>query len=597
MIRILSMVLACAAMSWAQNEPAPAATPAAPATAPAENPVPAAAPVVVSLPAVTLNVQPLAPADLDSAYAGPRDGARHWLQATLASLREQRDIRAGMRGFAEAFLLDRTYAAAAFNLGILAAIDEKWDDAAGAFEEAARLDAAQLGAEAKPQIERARLLATLERTPEGRRKRRYDESLNALLAALPRLSPGDSIAALAELGRIDPSRWEAPALLAGLEGNGSGYEVSEKFLEIAVKNAGPGPKAKLERALRAAQREVRYANHRAAAESAAESGKYTEAADAYESAWADVPARCINGMQAASARLLSDDTARASFLLLRLQQSGDSTFTNLAGAMLKELGSIEPGAKAPAGDQKDFYRDPGAVEPVRVADLIPVIDRAPLEIYSRPLPRLVDDVEPVVLLASLAAEESAAPPSGQLPPLGSPAVAGERPWSELKALLARSASAERGPQAARPLQTVDISGGARTRHTVTIASEPAGAQVYLAANANPLCETPCSVQVASGTYSLRTALTGYQEDQQTVQTAAADRELNVTLTPIRGSIVVETPSPAAVVINGIKTEAQSPVELSLLPGVYRIGADFGSGARERTINLKPGGRLRLAMHP
>src|SRR4029077_2396543 len=90
-------------------------------------PAPPSQPVAV--PVVTLDVAPLAPPDLNSPYASPRDAARHRFQATLAELQSGRNIKAGLQGFGEAFALDRTYAAAAFNLGLIACIAEKWDDA------------------------------------------------------------------------------------------------------------------------------------------------------------------------------------------------------------------------------------------------------------------------------------------------------------------------------------------------------------------------------------------------------------------------------------------------------------------------------------
>src|SRR5580700_4566290 len=110
------------------------------------------APVGV-IPQVTVAVAPLAPPDLNSPYASPRDGARHRLQATLSDLAATRNIKEALRGFAEAFLTDRTYAVAAFDLGILCAIAEKWDDSVGAFEEVVRLDPSGLGAVAAQQLE------------------------------------------------------------------------------------------------------------------------------------------------------------------------------------------------------------------------------------------------------------------------------------------------------------------------------------------------------------------------------------------------------------------------------------------------------------
>ena len=91
------------------------------------------------------------------------------------------------------------------------------------------------------------MISALEKSSDGKRKRRYDEALLPLLDRLPGLSPGDASSALAELGAIDPLRWEAPALLAGLNGDGRGYETAAKFLEIAVRNAREPAKPALEK--------------------------------------------------------------------------------------------------------------------------------------------------------------------------------------------------------------------------------------------------------------------------------------------------------------------------------------------------------------
>src|SRR5580700_11179464 len=176
-------------------------------SAPAVVAPPAAVPVAV------LDISPLSAPDLDSPYASPHDAARHRLQATLVELKANRNTKAAMQGFAEALLIDRTYAMAAFDLGVVAAIAEKWEDALAALDEAARLDPNGLGKTGAPQMERLRLICSLEATADGKRRRQYDEALYPLLAKLPKLQPADATATLAEVGRIDPKRWEVPALL------------------------------------------------------------------------------------------------------------------------------------------------------------------------------------------------------------------------------------------------------------------------------------------------------------------------------------------------------------------------------------------------
>ncbi|HKE27832.1 MAG TPA: PEGA domain-containing protein [Bryobacteraceae bacterium] len=562
----------------AQVEPQ---TPATAVPAPASSPEP---------PVVEVTVAPLAPPDLDSPYASPRDAARQWLQTTLANLAEQRDTRGAIRGFAQAYLMDRTYAQAAFDLGVIAAIEEKWEDAAAALAEASRLDPNGLGVQAKPALERVRLLATLERTPDGRRRRRYDESLYGILPILANMTRGDAAKALALVGRIDPARWEAPALLAGLADDGAGYEISAQFLKIAVKNVTDAAiKLRLEGAAAAADREVRYAAARYSAETAAESGKYGEAADAYESAWKTVPARPVNGMEAACARLLTDDTGRASAVLLQMRNAGDADFSALAASMLKELAAIEPAAQAKSGDDADFFRDRGSTAPPHIADLLPVVGPSSFEIYGRALPPLVVDPEPVVLVSSLSAEPLPAGTGTGLPALGAPAIAGDRPWTELQAVTGTTAA----EPLVRPLQAADLGHNARIRRVIQVTSDPPGAKVFSGQLADPVCETPCSLQVAEGKHVVRVRLPGYEEQQQTIQTAGADREFRAALVAVRGSVTIATPAAAQVAVNGTAVSAQGPVTLSLAPGLYRIAAEWSSARRERLLNVKPGAKLKI----
>jgi tetratricopeptide (TPR) repeat protein len=543
-----------------------------------------------AIPVITVSIAPLAAPDLDSPYASPRDAARHRLQATLSDLGVNRDIKEAVRGFGQAFLLDRTYAAAAFDLGVVAAIAEKWEDALGAFEEVQRLDPRGLGVTIAPQLERVRLLATLESSAEGRRKRRYDEALLSLLDKLPRMQHGAAQSALADLGRIDPQRWEAPAMLAGLD-DAQGYEAAAKFLEIAATNAGSasgnnGVKSALETALKAAERELRYSSALAAAETAADGGEYTKAAELYQTAWTTIPARTGTGLNAVSSLLLSDDTGHASTLLLRLRDSSDTGVNGVAGAMLKELEPIEPAAKATASDAAQFFKDSGPREPVRIATLIPPVDRKPFEIYTRPLPKLVEDAEPVVLLASLAADKPADQAPAMLPVVPAPSIAGDHPWREI-----RSISGVPAP-APRAVQNVDLAANAASRGILSITTEPAGARVFIGETAEPACETPCKAQLADGTYSIRFSKPGFQDEQRSVEMTSS-QDLAVPLTYLRGSVIVESPSPAAIRVNGTPVGAQTPAELSFVPGLYRISAEFGSATRDRVLMIKPGARLRL----
>jgi hypothetical protein len=500
-----------------------------------------------------------------------------------------------MQGFAEAFAADRTYAAAAFNLGVIAAIGEKWEDALSALEEAARLDR-ELAKLSAPSIERLRKICTLEATPAGQLQRRYDESLYTVLQNLPKLQPADAMQAMAEVGRIDPKRWEAPALMAGLSGNGHGYDVAAKFLEIAAANAAdPQLKARLQKALDAAQRELRYDAARAAADAAADRGEYEKAGSLYENAWTVIPARSSNGMEGASAWLLHDDTARASTLLIRLRESADPELAPLAGAMLKELEPIEPAAKAVAPDARDFFRDAGSTQPVVLSDMTPQVNTRAMELLVRSLPKLVQDSEPVVLLPALSATSDASAASS-LPELPAPRIAGENPWREAQQLLSNRSAEAPLPQPEHPMSTANISAGAKIHRSLQVTSQPAGARIFAGDAAVPVCETPCTIHAAMGSYSVRVSLAGYRDEVREVRVTAKGAELEVPLELLRGNVVVEAGA-ATLTVNGTALAGQPPVELALVPGLYRIAVDFGSAVRERTLNVKPGARLRLDIRP
>ncbi len=559
-------------------------------------PAPQATVPPVPAPVVTLDVAPLAPVDLDSPYASPRDAARHRFQATLAELRSARNTKLAMQGFGEALLIDRSYAAAAFNLGVVAAIAEKWQDSLAALEEAARLDPGALAKAAAPQIERLRLICSLDTTADGKRKLQYDEALYPVLGELPKLPPAEATAALTDIGRVDPKRWEAPALLAAINGNGHGYDVAAKFLKIAVANAtDPAIKLRLEKALHAAERELRYDAARASADATADKGDYEKAAELYETAWTAVPARSSNGMEAAAAWLLHDDTARAAAILVRLRDSGNDEFSIPAVAMLKELEPIETAAKSPSSDAGQFFRDAGPAQPVRIADLIPPVDTRSMEILARPLPALAADQEPVVLLAALSPNPADTAQAAALPALAAPRIAGENPWRELSQL--RGATLSDPARQEHPVQTADISAGAHTLRLIQVTSEPAGARVFAGTSPDSICLTPCDIQAALGSHTLRLNLPGYEEEVKSVRVTAAKSELAVVLKPIRGNVLVATSAAATLKVNDTTISNAAPVELALAPGLYRITADFGATARERTINLKPGAKLYIVFQP
>jgi hypothetical protein len=260
--------------------------------------------------------------------------------------------------------------------------------------------------------------------------------------------------------------------------------------------------------------------------------------------------------------------------------------------MLKELEPIEPGAKATGSDAAQFFRDAGSSKPVRIADLIPHVDTTAMEVLARPLPTLLQDPEPVVLLAALSANPAEAAQSAALPVLPASRLPGENPWRELS----QFSDAVPAPAESQP-ETADLTHGGRTRRLLQVTTQPAGARIFIGDAPDSLCQSPCTLQVAPGSYSVRVNLPGYDDEIKPVRITTAGTNLQFSLRAIRGNIIVQTSAPAELKLNDTALSVPAPVELSLIPGLYRISANFGSATRERLITIKPGARLRVELHP
>ena len=94
-------------------------------------------------------------------------------------------------------------------------------------------------------------------------------------------------------------------------------------------------------------------------------------------------------------------------------------------------------------------------------------------------------------------------------------------------------------------------------------SEPAGARIFISGALDATCEAPCNIRLAAGEYIVRLSLAGYQDADQTIQIADEIQALTVPLTLLRGNVIVETPAPATLKVNGTRVGTQSPAELSL----------------------------------
>lgn len=543
----------------------------------------------VSVP-VRMDVAPLAPLDLLTPYASPRDGARHRLQATLVQLQENKDLRLGVRGLAQALATDPSYALAAYNLGVLCAIAEQWEDARLALQEAATLDPV-LATPVGQEIERLTLITTLERTPGGPAKWRFERALFEALSA-PRPTAEGRMQQLVEIAKLDPSRWETPALMAVAMGDDHQYDSAARFLQVAATNAAdPAIKTALEAARKVAVSEQTYAKAFGEGTQLAGRGQWKQAADSFEAAWHVFPARAASGMEAAVARLMGDDTAGASQLLWRIRSAGDAGAAAKAAAMLKALESVEPGARQPA-TPAPAGADAAKSEPAGFASLVPetrtpqmaILGRAPLKFTTDPAPiRLYESLS----LDPMVAVRAASAPLPSLPP---PAVAGDAPMIEVRAL--RAATVGSGPP-----ESVSRTVAGRVAREAAVDSVPRRAAVYVDAESTPVCRTPCVIQTSAASMALRLQSDGYDEKKSTVQFGGRpSASVTVTLTAQPGFVVIESPG-SAVVVNGTPVPGFAPLELALQPGVHRIEVLSGQRPLVTELMVKPGVRIRFPLAP
>lgn len=544
----------------------------------------------ISVP-VRMDVPPLAPLDLLTPYASPRDAARHRLQATLAQLQENKDLRAGVRGLAQALATDPSYAIGAYNLGVLCVITEQWNDALAAFQEAATLDPA-LAASVGPEIERLTLITTLERVPGGAAKWRYERALFDALSNSTSSSEA-RMQRLVEIAKLDPSRWETPALMAVAMGDARQYDSAARFLQVAATNAADSTtRTALDGARKVAEREQTYAKAFGDATQLATQGQWKQAADNFEAAWHVFPARAASGMQAAVARLMVDDTMAASQLLWRIRAAGDPEAATKATAMLKALEPVEPVARQPPVSAAASSASDTVREPAGFAALIPETRTPQMAILGRPSLKFTTDPAPIRLYESLSLDPMVAvrAASAPLPSLPPPVVTGDAPMVEVRALSAATVGGG-------PTESVSRTTAGRVAREAAINSVPRRAAVYIDAESTPVCRTPCIIQTSAASMALRLQSDGYEDKKATVQFGGKpSASVTVTLSAQPGFVVVDAPG-STVAVNGIAVPGFAPLELALQPGVHRVEVLSGDRSMVMELTVKPGVRIRFPLTP
>jgi len=582
-------------------------------------------------------------------YQNRREAAAAAFQAGYAAETVDRKRSRAMAFFLIALKRDPGYGKALFNMGVLCTQDERWQDAARFYEAAQRADLAPNVAKiAAEEAARLRVIAQLESTPEGKRRRAFDIQLVA--AVYRAKNTRDPVPALENaklLIKTDGTRWEPLALAGILQASLGALPETVKDLEDAAKLAPARERPQIEAAADVARRQSKFEDLVKQADGLWDKQQYGQAANLYSEAWENSPGSVNVGLQAATGFLMGDQVAQAVDILSRLRDGAPREVSSRAAAMLAELGAVSEDAKREAGRTSAGGGETAATNPAeRIRSLFNILTTPQMELSAKAAPSLVKDdahVTPIedkeltgghddlLLLStdSLFARYQAAAASGSpaSPPadarsavLASPSPAPattsvpappDRP-APLAALpqAERPATAPVPPPATPPAppanaivpsapanaivppappQTVLKRAAKGSQQMFTINSNPSGATVVLDSTADLSCRTPCEVPLSLGRHDLRANLAGYREVLKIFNVEKKSSSLELAFEAKRGTLAVASETPGlAVFINGQKSERVTPASLELAEGSYEVGVEKDGKVQSQKIAIKDG---------
>ncbi|MGA3099582.1 MAG: PEGA domain-containing protein [Bryobacteraceae bacterium] len=569
---------------------------------------PAQEPPSMILPPTHLTSGRLTPAaastDPVSLYRSRNEAAAAAFQAAYRAATVERNRFRAIRLFLVALRRDPQNPPALFNMAVLCEQEDRWGDALSFLGEARKLAApgSETALAVAAETPRAEAIEQLQRTREGRTRRQYDA---ALMAALPRSKdPFAGLAAVAQLVKIDQTRWEAPALAGTLHAQTGQFTESVRDLEEAARLAGPARAPGLKSAAEVASREAGYLERARAADPLWEAHQWEQAAKAYEQAWEKSPRHTDAAVLAVTGYLMIDQVDPAVRLLVSLRKTAPAADAK-AVAILKELAAVsEAAGKAAAGPAPP----PVAAEPdppTRIGELAGPLTDAAMELEGKPAPNLLADRTSVIPLpdADLDAGDSSwtvlsneslfqrftsgiAPPPP--PPPAADATAETPP-----AIPDGAASA--APVAASPADNPPDADSAAIRGDRTsIQSDPPGALVVV--DGAVKCTAPCLIALAPGRHTLKAQLARHRDTLKIFEVAknSPSSSVLVTLEAQEGFLdVVSDPPGALVFLDGQPTGQRTPGRFRLPAGEHDVGIEVDGKIRTGKAAVTDGGETAL----
>jgi serine/threonine protein kinase len=148
------------------------------------------------------------------------------------------------------------------------------------------------------------------------------------------------------------------------------------------------------------------------------------------------------------------------------------------------------------------------------------------------------------------------------------------------------------PEGEKPV----TSAGAANRVINVTTSEP-GARVVVDADDFNSCVTPCSLPVKPGRHALTFTQPGYHPEIREIVMANSPVDVNLSMRPILGTVMLSTiPPGASVTVDGAPVEGQTPKSLRLPPGRHLIAVSKeGAGSAQQTVDVTDDGMIPLRL--
>jgi len=282
-----------------------------------------------------------------------RSQAAAMLHSALTGFLKDHDAVKAQGEFLAASARDPSYAPPFYELGLLAETQYDWPEAKRWFTKFCELDAnSENSKRATQELQRLDRIAELEKTPEGRASRRYDETIIHGEVLLQLGLPKESIAEAAHAARIDDSRWEAYVVGAQALSVDGRFNEAEAFLRQALSRAavadtsrlgnvagigGSGTRAEIQQAIQECQKEEDYQGLLKQAADQVQQQKYGAAAEDYRGALKDYPEREATALAYGDALAMSGVYDGAAKVFTDLRSSADPAIARHARESLTRL--------------------------------------------------------------------------------------------------------------------------------------------------------------------------------------------------------------------------------------------------------------------